>query len=162
MLTAFPHSAPFYIGLISLLGGCATPEQATPLVTWGPVRTYSGSYVPGWEFSDFTPTGSTETWWLSGNLKPIYPYEEGYYPHGVHLSITVEGQLSSPGHYGHLGRFPRELRVMRVVSIRRQRKASNQALERTADRRENLLSMTSTLKPEARLALVSGRSSWSR
>jgi hypothetical protein len=34
----------------------------------------------------------------------------------------------------------------------------NQALERTADRRENLLSMTSTLKDDAPLALVSGRS----
>src|SRR5581483_2002740 len=30
----------------------------------------------------------------------------------------------------------------------------NQALERTADRRENLLSMTSTLNPEAQLALI--------
>ena len=39
---------------------------------------------------------------------------------------------------------------------------SNQALERTADRRDNLLSMTSTLKCEAQLALVSGRSSCSR
>jgi len=35
---------------------------------------------------------------------------------------------------------------------------SNQALERTADRRENLLSMTSAWKLEAQLALVSGRS----
>jgi phosphopantothenoylcysteine synthetase/decarboxylase len=40
--------------------------------------------------------------------------------------------------------------------------ASNQALERTADRRENLLSMTSILKPKAKLALVSGRSAFSR
>jgi hypothetical protein len=38
----------------------------------------------------------------------------------------------------------------------------NQALERTADRRENLLAMTSTLKLEALLALVSGRSALSR
>jgi len=35
---------------------------------------------------------------------------------------------------------------------------SNQALERTADRRDNLLSMTSLLKPEAQLAIISGRS----
>jgi hypothetical protein len=41
-------------------------------------------------------------------------------------------------------------------------KASNQALERTAERREDLLVMTSTLKPEAELALVSGRSASSR
>jgi len=39
---------------------------------------------------------------------------------------------------------------------------SNQVLERTADRREDLLSITSTLKHEAPLALVSGRSAWSR
>ena len=38
----------------------------------------------------------------------------------------------------------------------------NQTLERTADRRDNLLSMTSTMKPEAQLALVSGRSACSR
>jgi hypothetical protein len=37
----------------------------------------------------------------------------------------------------------------------------NQALERTADRREDLRSMTSTLKPEALLAVVSGRSAFS-
>jgi hypothetical protein len=41
-----------------------------------------------------------------------------------------------------------------------ERLASNQALERTADRREDL--MTSTLKPKAQLALVSGRSACSR
>jgi hypothetical protein len=40
--------------------------------------------------------------------------------------------------------------------------ASNQALERTADRRDNLLSMTSTVKSEAQRALVSGRSASSR
>jgi hypothetical protein len=41
-------------------------------------------------------------------------------------------------------------------------KPSNHALERTADRREDLLSMTSALKLEAALALVSGRSACSR
>jgi hypothetical protein len=38
----------------------------------------------------------------------------------------------------------------------------NQALERTADRRVNLLSMTSALKPKAQIALVSGHSAYSR
>jgi hypothetical protein len=42
------------------------------------------------------------------------------------------------------------------------KKPSNQALERTADRHENLLLMTSTLKSEAQLAVVSGRSAPSR
>jgi len=38
----------------------------------------------------------------------------------------------------------------------------NQALERTGDRREDLLSMASTLKSEAQLGVVSGRSASSR
>ncbi len=123
----------FSLASASLLG-CATSERAAETVTWGPVRTYSGSYVPGWEFSDFTPTGSTETWWLSGNLQRIYPFQEGYHPHGIHLFITVEGQLSSSGHYGHLNRFPRELRVTRVISVRRLDETSNQTLQPTPSR----------------------------
>jgi hypothetical protein len=39
---------------------------------------------------------------------------------------------------------------------------SNQVLERTADRREDLFLMSSTLKSEAQLAPVSGRSAPSR
>jgi hypothetical protein len=42
------------------------------------------------------------------------------------------------------------------------RNTPNQALERTADRRVNLLLMTSTLEPEATPGLVSGRSACSR
>jgi len=41
-------------------------------------------------------------------------------------------------------------------------RTSNQALERTADRCENLLSMASILKPQAQPVLVSGRSACSR
>jgi len=40
--------------------------------------------------------------------------------------------------------------------------SSNQTLERTADRREDLPLMTSTVKPEEKRALVSGRSALSR
>jgi hypothetical protein len=42
------------------------------------------------------------------------------------------------------------------------KKRPNQALERTADRCENLLSMISTLNSEAQIAIVSGRSALSR
>ena len=52
--------------------------------------------------------------------------------------------------------------LVRIVrSCRRIERGPNQALERTADWREDLLSMTSTLKPETPLALVSGRSACS-
>jgi hypothetical protein len=50
----------------------------------------------------------------------------------------------------------------RVLSTKYRRNSSNQALERTADRCANSLSMTSTLKSEAEPALVSGRSASSR
>ena len=40
--------------------------------------------------------------------------------------------------------------------------AKSKALQRTADRREDSFLMTSTLKPEASLAHVSGRSAYSR
>jgi len=40
--------------------------------------------------------------------------------------------------------------------------SSNQTLERTANRRGNFLSMTSTLKPQPQLVIVSGRSAYSR
>jgi hypothetical protein len=50
----------------------------------------------------------------------------------------------------------------RVLSTKYGRNSSNQALERTAARRTHLFSMTSILKPEARLAFVSGCSAWSR
>jgi hypothetical protein len=43
-----------------------------------------------------------------------------------------------------------------------QQRTSNQALERTADRRKDLLSMISALNLEAQLARVSGRSASSR
>jgi len=132
--------APAFLSLaVASLLGCAAPSSSPATVTWGPVRTYSGSYVPGWEFSDFTVRGSTATWWLSGNLERIRPFEEGYHPHGVRLFITVEGQLSSPGRYGHLSRFPHELRVIRVISVRQLHEASNQALQPTPVRLVSLL-----------------------
>jgi len=53
--------------------------------------------------------------------------------------------------------------LVRLVRLcRRTEHRSNQALERTADRREALLSMTSTLNPEAKLAIIRGRSASSR
>ena len=51
---------------------------------------------------------------------------------------------------------------MRLELFVRSNVASNKSLERTAYRRGDLLSMTSALKTEAQLALVSGRSAQSR
>jgi len=67
-----------------------------------------------------------------------------------------------PGHSREFARtYPRTATLYHAW-IAGQRHTSNHALQRTADRREDLLSMTSTVKAEARLALVSGRSACSR
>ena len=68
------------------------------------------------------------------------------------------------------GRSPHYSRDHRVdfgpnlqkISVVKSDETSNQALERTADRRVNLLLITSTLNSEAQLAIVSGRSACSR
>src|SRR6266545_344057 len=67
------------------------------------------------------------------------------------LSVMQSGMRRSSADYAI------EIHSQRMFSQR-----SNQALERTADRRDNLLSMTSTLKPTAELVVVSGRSAFSR
>jgi hypothetical protein len=117
----FAGALALVIAILSLpvIGNCAAPDPEEKPIAWGPVRTYSGSYWAGWESSDFTPSGRTETWWLSGNLAAIDRRRQGHHPELRNpLFITVEGQLSSPGHYGHLGQFPRELRVTRVISVK--------------------------------------------
>jgi hypothetical protein len=74
------------------------------------------------------------------------------------LIATFDHQVGTAApSFHHAVRIP--LRPVRKHILR---KSSNQALERTADRRDNLLLMTSTLNPEAELALVSGRSACSR
>jgi len=74
------------------------------------------------------------------------------------LIATFDHQVGSAApSFDHAVRIP--LRPVRKHILR---KSSNQALQRTADRRVNSFSMTSTLKPEAPLAVVSGRSAWSR
>ena len=64
----------------------------------------------------------------------------------------------------HVG--PTAVRAAQAFTTRHEDVATltrpNQPLERTADRCEDLLSMTSTLKPEAQLTVVSGRSACSR
>ncbi len=91
----------------------------------------------------------------------------------AHLVVVSSGQLRERFHpllLSHLAALLLLLPSLRIGSqlpevfkfFSRPTKTSNQALERTADRRENLLSMTSTLNLEAQLALVSGRSAWSR
>ena len=77
------------------------------------------------------------------------------------FSLFCHFLRQAPIQHGEMG-VRLDWHYSRLLAIERMRKRSNQALERTADRRANLFSMTSTLKLEAQLALVSGRSARSR
>ena len=92
------------------------PDPAEKPIAWGPVHTYAGRYSIG--SNGFRANDETETWHLSGKLGEINHYIERSKVHFEHpLFIRVEGRLSSVGRHGEGGRFPRELRVTRVISV---------------------------------------------
>ena len=98
----------------------------------------------------------TGTWYAGGDF--IYlrlPWEQASYTALVPWHIDSMSPNEVQLHVGSTRA------VFKRVSARSP-SASNQALERTADRREDLFSMTSILKREAQLALISGRSASSR
>lgn len=94
------------------LASCATPET-------GPQR-WSGRYEWSFETSSFVADGGRENWWVAADnpeagaalnaavATPGSPWGSA--------RITVEGSISAPGHYGHLGAYQRELHVTRVIS----------------------------------------------
>lgn len=80
---------------------------------------FSGIYSSGMEKSLFRESLTNEDWWLLGqfscteysiNLKP----SDGSQTPDVFL--TVMGELSPPGRYGHTGSYTRELTVQETVS----------------------------------------------
>lgn len=85
------------------------------------VRRYAGRWDFHFETSSFVTSDGEGPWWLSGegDAWPALtaPFGEAGSPWGV-LDIVVEGELSAPGQYGHLGAYDRELRITRVISTR--------------------------------------------
>ena len=80
---------------------------------------FSGSWDWHFETSAFVTDDGAGPYWLSAEgavwSEITAPIERsGRGPWGrVHL--VVEGQLSGPSRYGHLGAYERELRVTRVI-----------------------------------------------
>jgi hypothetical protein len=102
----------FLAGLLGLaLAACASAPS-------GPQR-YSGTWEWHFETSAFTTDDGQGPWWLHAEGStwdqinaPLT--RSGGGPWGrVHL--VVEGELSAPGRYGHMGAYERELRVTRVI-----------------------------------------------
>jgi hypothetical protein len=104
----------FLAGLLGLaVAACATPQSA---------QRYSGAWEWHFETSAFTTDAGEGPYWLVAEgaawdqiNAPIR--NSGGGPYGsVHL--VVEGVLSEPGRYGHLGAYAHELRVTRVLETR--------------------------------------------
>ena len=83
---------------------------------------YRGTFLFGFEQRDFTPDGSRETWWLGGASETTDRMvgHSRDVPPELHnpVFIVVEGDLSQPGQYGHMGASQAELRVTHVLELR--------------------------------------------
>lgn len=100
------------IGLGVFAAGCASSVGEAPAM-------YSGEWEWRFETSSFATSDGRGPWWLSGEgdvweqlSAPITRAGNG--PWG-RVRLVVEGELSAPGRYGHLGAYERELRVTRVI-----------------------------------------------
>ncbi len=87
------------------------------------VDRFSGLFTFGFETSAFVSDDGLGPWWLSshGEVWPdvVAPIDaEGRGPWGQ-AHLVVEGVLSKPGRYGHLGAYSRELVVTRVIEAQR-------------------------------------------
>ncbi|MEZ5996260.1 MAG: hypothetical protein R3C25_10955 [Hyphomonadaceae bacterium] len=105
----------FLAALLGLaLAACATDDQAMP-------TRYEGTWAFHFETSSFVADGGGDPAWLvaEGDVwrQLTAPLAVAGGPWGS-AHIVVEGALSPPGHYGHLGAYTRELRVTRVIETR--------------------------------------------
>lgn len=84
---------------------------------------YSGVYVLNWEEQTFTVEGGGEPWWtvLIGEAEAAMNAARpkgAKTPYGFRIRAEVEGVLSPPGAYGHMGAYKRHLTITRVISAK--------------------------------------------
>jgi hypothetical protein len=106
----------FFLASLAAFALAACAGTAAP----APQR-FSGAWDFHFETSSFVTDDGDGPYWLSadGDVWPqvTAPLTEAGGPWGrVHL--VIEGELSAPGSYGHLGAYERELRVTRVIASR--------------------------------------------
>jgi hypothetical protein len=95
------------------IAGCSRPPT--------PPATYSGYYESdGVEYSTFRPMGNpSERWQLAGPHPCAFiNFDQERHRPWHRVFMEVQGTLSPPGKYGHMGLNQRELSVIRVVSCR--------------------------------------------
>ncbi len=75
-----------------------------------PTGRYSGVFEFDFEKQVFRPCGQREEWWAWGMPADL---QKSW---GQRTFVTVEGELSGRGKYGHMGRYPRQIRVTAVLA----------------------------------------------
>ncbi|MGE0829178.1 MAG: hypothetical protein AB7O04_07495 [Hyphomonadaceae bacterium] len=102
------------------LTACATGARGDGPSQAG-IQRFSGRWDFHFETSSFVTLAGDGPYWLAadGDVWPqlTAPFQATGSPWGQ-LDIVVEGRLSPPGRYGHMGAYQRELQVTRVISSR--------------------------------------------
>ena len=89
-------------------------------------KTYSGVFRDSFETASFVPDGSNEKWWVANthsifSMFPPAPADSGTTEvvdlEGFTLRVTVLGKVSRRGHFGHLGKYDREIRLTKTISV---------------------------------------------
>ena len=92
------------------LTSCASKTAEGPQVLSGVYST------DGFEYANFVPEGSDETWTVHGDMSNVVP--KGNFPLRCgKATITVRGTVGPPGTYGHLGCCVRVLKVDQVLEV---------------------------------------------
>lgn len=95
---------------------------ATACTTAAQPQRWTGAYVFHFETSAFHPDGSEEQWWVaSANAEAASQLRAALHtdaagPPWGEARVTLEGNLSAPGRWGHLGAYAHELSVTRVIA----------------------------------------------
>ena len=106
------------IALAIIIGSCSNDRAP-----WPKSGIFVGYYEFGFEVCVFAPAGSTERWWLGGDLSRlnsllVAPSATEPSKMRSPLHIVVRGTLSPEGRYGHMSRYRRELEVQEVIEVR--------------------------------------------
>lgn len=103
--------------LTAVLLGCASKrsaEEAAAARLQAPMQLpqrFAGYYEYAFERQVFRPCGSGEDWWTWGA-----PRELQQAP-GQRSFVVLQGYVSPEGQYGHLGLYPREIRITGIFEV---------------------------------------------
>ena len=92
-------------------------RQPAPVVVQ--TEEFRGTYFVGDESNGFAPCGKSESWWVNFSDSARETLRSKKITGWGHWPMRVRGTLSPPGHYGHLGGYPRQLHVEQVIAIGR-------------------------------------------